>query len=82
LAQSYLFSIRFAAPALVAVFLATVSLSFVARTIPQLNIISVGFPVQISTATLVLIVSLGSICLIFQTSLAGALESVGSLFAP
>ena len=82
LAQSYLFAIRFAAPALVAVFLATVSLSFITRTIPQLNIISVGFPVQISTATLVLIVSLGSICLVFQTSLAGALESVSRLFAP
>ncbi|NIA07731.1 MAG: hypothetical protein GWP14_08905 [Actinobacteria bacterium] len=80
--QAYLLALRFAAPALVAVFLATVSLSFVARTIPQLNIISVGFPVQISTATLVLIVSLGSICLVFQTSLAGALESVSRLFGP
>ena len=80
--HAYLLAIRFAAPALVAVFLATVSLSFIARTIPQLNIISVGFLVQISTATLVLIVSLGSICLVFQTSLAGALESVGSLFGP
>ena len=80
LSHAYLLAIRFAAPALVAVFLATVSLSFIARTIPQLNIISVGFPVQISTATLVLIISLGSVCLVFQTSLAGALESVGRLF--
>ena len=79
LSQAYLLAIRFAAPALVAVFLATVSLSFIARTIPQLNVISVGFPVQISTATLVMIISLGSVCLIFQTSLAGALESVGRL---
>ena len=82
LSQAYLLAIRFAAPALVAVFLATVSLSFIARTIPQLNIISVGFPVQISTATLVLIISLGSVCLAFQTGLAGALESVGRLFGP
>ena len=81
LSQAYLLAIRFAAPALVAVFLATVSLSFIARTIPQLNIISVGFPVQISTATLVLIISPGSVCLAFQTSLTGALESVGRLFA-
>ena len=81
LSQAYLLAIRFAAPALVAVFLATVSLSFIARTIPQLNILSVGFPVQISTATLLLIISLGSVCLAFQTSLAGALESVGRLFA-
>ena len=80
LSQAYLLAIRFAAPALVAVFLATVSLSFIARTIPQLNVISVGFPVQISTATLVLIISLGSICLAFRTGLAGALDSVSRLF--
>lgn len=80
LSHAYLFALRFAAPVLLAAFLATVSLSFIARTIPQLNIISVGFPVQISTATLVLIVSLGSVALVFQTSLTGALESVGHLF--
>ncbi len=80
LSDAYLLAIRFAAPALVAVFLASVSMSFIARTIPQLNIISVGFPVQISTATLVLIISLGSVCLAFQTSLGRALQSLGRLF--
>ena len=82
LGDAYLLAIRFAAPALVAVFLATVSMSFIARTVPQLNMISVGFPVQISTATLVLIISLGSVCLAFQTSLGRALQSVGRLFGP
>ena len=80
LADAYLLAIRFAAPALLAVFLATVSLSFIARTVPQLNMISVGFPVQISTATLVLIFSLGSACLAFQNNLGRALQSVGRLF--
>ena len=80
LSDAYLLAIRFAAPALVAVFLATVSLSFIARAIPQFNMISVGFSVQISTATLVLIISLGSMCLAFQTSLGRALESVTRLF--
>ena len=79
---AYLLAIRFAAPALVAVFLATVSLSFIARAIPQFNMISVGFPVQISTATLVLIISLGSVCLVFQTNLTQAFESVTRLFGP
>ena len=82
LSQAYLLAFRLAAPALIAVFLATVSLSFVARTVPQLNIISVGFPVQISTATLVLIISLGSIYLAFQTGLARHLQSVNLLFGP
>ena len=82
LSDAYLLAIRFAAPALVAVFLAAVSMSFIARTVPQLNLISVGFPVQISTATLVLIISLGSVCLAFQSSLGRALQSVGRLFGP
>ncbi len=82
LSDAYLLAIRFAAPALVAVFLASVAFSFIARTVPQLNMISVGFPVQISTATLVLIISLGSVCLAFQTSLGRALQSVGRLFGP
>ncbi len=80
LSQAYLLAFRLAAPALIAVFLATVSLSFIARTIPQLNVISVGFPVQISTATLVLIISLGSIYLAFQSGLAAHLQSVSLLF--
>ncbi len=82
LSDAYLLAIRFAAPALVAVFLASVAFSFIALTVPQLNKISVGFPVQISTATLVLVISLGSVCLAFQTSLGRALQSVGRLFGP
>jgi flagellar biosynthetic protein FliR len=81
LSDAYLLAIRFAAPALVAVFLAAVSMSFIARALPQLNMMSVGFPVQISTATLVLVISLGSACLAFQRSLAQAMQSVGRLFA-
>lgn len=82
LSQAYLLAVRLAAPALVAVFLATISLSFITRTVPQLNLISVGFPVQISTATLVLIISLGSVYLAFQGGLTGALQSVNRLFGP
>ena len=81
LSDAYLLAIRFAAPALVAVFLASVAMSFIARTVPQFNIISVGFPVQISTATLILVISLGSVCLAFQTSLNQSLQSIGRLFA-
>ena len=81
LSDAYLLAIRFAAPALVAVFLAAISMSFIARALPQLNMMSVGFPVQISTATLVLVISLGSACLAFQRSLAQAMQSVGRLFA-
>lgn len=82
LSDAYLLAIRFAAPALVAVFLSTVAMSFIARTMPQFNMISVGFPVQISTAMLVLIISLGSACLVFRTGLADSLQTLARLFGP
>ena len=39
--------IRVAAPLLTLVFLETVAMGFVARTVPQLNILSLGFPLRI-----------------------------------
>jgi len=39
--------VRVAAPLLCLVFLQTVAMGFVARTVPQLNILSLGFPLRI-----------------------------------
>ena len=40
-------AIRVAAPLLCVIFLMTVSLGFIARTVPQVNILSIGFPLRI-----------------------------------
>jgi flagellar biosynthetic protein FliR len=40
-------ALRVAAPVLCLVFLETVAMGFVARTVPQLNILSVGFPMRL-----------------------------------
>lgn len=53
----FVFSIRFAAPVVVTVFLVTIALGFIARTVPQMNIMMVGFPVQIAIGLLFLLLS-------------------------
>ncbi len=40
-------ALRVAAPLLALIFLQTVALGFIAKTVPQLNILSLGFPIRI-----------------------------------
>ncbi len=51
-------AIRVAAPALLALFLVNLALGFVSRTMPQLNIIAVGFSIKALIAFLLLAVAL------------------------
>ena len=58
-----LFAIAFAvsAPVILALFLTTVAMGFVARTVPQMNILIVGFPVRVAVALVVMIFTLPAI---------------------
>jgi len=47
-AQMFLVAIKMAAPVMVALFLSNLCLGIVARTVPQMNILMVGFPVNLS----------------------------------
>ncbi|MFH1022430.1 MAG: flagellar biosynthetic protein FliR [Planctomycetota bacterium] len=53
----FVIAIRISAPVVVALFVTTVALGFVARTVPQVNILVIGFPVQIVVGFVVLGVS-------------------------
>ncbi len=46
-ANAFSFGIRLAGPILVAMFLASLTMGFISRTMPQLNILSVGFGVRV-----------------------------------
>ncbi len=46
LTSAFIFGVRLAGPALLALFLASAGLGFLSRTMPQLNILSVGFTVR------------------------------------
>ncbi len=50
--------LRIAAPAVVALFLSSVALGFVARTVPQMNLLIIGFPLRIGLGLALVIVSL------------------------
>ncbi len=71
--------LRFAAPVVAAVMIANVALGILARTVPQLNVLMVAFPVQIALGLFVLSISLPLIASTFGSwpdqygSLAGRL---------
>lgn len=58
LESAFALSLRVAAPLLCLVFLETVAMGFVARTVPQLNILSIGFPLRIMVGVGLLVGSL------------------------
>ena len=80
LTASYQLGIRVAGPVLVAIFLVTLALGFVSRTMPQLNILAAGFPLRITLAFFMLITSVSMICALFQDSITMALEQIGYMF--
>jgi len=81
LTTAFTLGIRMAGPALIAIFLATIALGFISRTMPQLNILAAGFPVRITLALVLLVASMGSLCLLFQDGIVRALGRIGLLFA-
>ena len=52
-------TLRIAAPLLSLIFLETVAMTFLARSVPQVNILSLGFPVRILAGLAILIAGLG-----------------------
>jgi flagellar biosynthesis protein FliR len=81
LTASFGLGIRVAGPALIAIFLATLALGFISRTMPQLNILAAGFPINITLALVLMVASLGAVGVLFHDSLMDVLEAVGTLFA-
>lgn len=65
LRQSFLLGIRAAAPAMTALLLATLVLGLIGRTLPQINILVVGFSVNALLTVGCLFVSLGAIAWAF-----------------
>jgi flagellar biosynthetic protein FliR len=76
LAESFSLGIRAAAPALVALLLATLILALAGRTLPHLNVIAAGFGANALVALVAVGASLGAACWVFQDALAPALETV------
>ena len=80
LSGAFLLGIRVAGPALIAIFLATLALGFISRTMPQLNILAAGFPVRIVLSLILLIASLGGVVWLFEENLEVVLNYIATLF--
>jgi flagellar biosynthetic protein FliR len=64
--NSLALGVRAAAPALVSLLLANLVLGLISRTLPQLNIMALGFGINIMIVMLVAAASLGAIAWLFQ----------------
>jgi flagellar biosynthesis protein FliR len=56
--QVFVIAVQISAPVLLTLFLISVALGFLARTVPQMNVFIVGFPVQVAVGLAVLFASL------------------------
>ena len=77
---SFQAGIRIAGPVIVAVFLATIALGFISRTMPQLNILAAGFPMRILLTMFIMITALGAAFEIFDEYIIIAFKEIGGLF--
>jgi flagellar biosynthetic protein FliR len=74
--QSFAIGIRAAAPLLVAMTLATLVLGLISRTLPQINIIAIGFGLSSLLLMGVLFLSLGAIAWAFQDPIVAVIEQL------
>lgn len=72
--ESMVFAIRVAAPVTVALLLAEISMGFIGKTVPQLNILSIGFSVRILLGIAVTTASLFAATEVFQDYIGLALS--------
>jgi flagellar biosynthetic protein FliR len=77
--QSFALGIRAAAPLLTALLLSNLVLGLVSRTLPQINVIAVGFGVNALLALGVLMLSLGGVAWTFQDPTLDVLQAVGKV---
>lgn len=74
-ANSFALGLRAAVPAVVALLLATLIVGFIGRTLPQLNVMSLGFGINVMTALMAFGVSLGGACWLFQDALGPTIQT-------
>lgn len=71
---------RIAAPLLCLIFLQTVSLGFIARTVPQLNIMSVGFTIRILNGIILMIAFIAIGAWVYVDDMMDMLEQLAFFF--
>ena len=80
LTMAFEVALRVAAPLLCIVFLESVAMGFIARTVPQMNILSVGFIVRILGGLVLLIVGIHTAAVVFRGALTEMLQLLTAFF--
>ncbi len=70
------FGLRIAMPLLGVVFLETIAMGFVSKTVPQLNVLSLGFPIRIMVGLAVIIVALPVILAVSETFTTDVVDAI------
>jgi flagellar biosynthetic protein FliR len=76
--QSFVLGIRAAAPLLAALLVATIVLGLISRTLPQINIIAIGFSLSSLILMGMLFLSVGAIAWTFQDPILDTLKELQS----
>lgn len=74
--QSFALGVHAAAPLLVALLLSTIVLGLVSRTLPQLNVIVVGFGINSLLTLAMMLLSIGAVAWTFQEPTINALRAI------
>ncbi len=74
LTQSFVLGIRAAAPAMVALLLSTLVLGFISRTLPQLNILAIGFTLSALVTFVTMMITISAIVWVFIEQVEPTLE--------
>jgi flagellar biosynthetic protein FliR len=76
LGASFELALRVAAPILALLLLESVAMGFLARTVPQLNVLSLGFPLRIQAGMVVVVLALPVIDDVISADLDGVLDAI------
>ena len=82
LQQSFHLGIRAAAPIMIALFLSTLLLGLITRTLPQINVLAVGFGLNSMLTLGAILVSIGTVAWTFQEPLVDTLEQLQEAVVP
>jgi flagellar biosynthetic protein FliR len=80
IAQSFQLGVRVCMPVVVAALLATLVLGLIGRTLPQLNVLAVGFGLNALLTFAMMLLSLGAAFLVFQEHVSPAIETLLEVF--
>lgn len=75
----FILGLQMALPIVASLFIVDIGFGFLARTIPQINIFSVGFPTKILLGFLILCLSLPNLVLVLESIFQGMFNSINML---